>query len=1232
MDLSRTVGWFTTVYPVRLRAEADVGATLRAIKEQLRGVPDRGLGFGVLEHLAGAELGDRINALGSPRIAFNYLGQFDASFDDDKALFVPAKESSGQARSPLGKSAHWLEVNGKTFDGILSLDWSFDPTIYLRETVEQLAELYKQALASVIEHCTSGASGVTPSDFALVKLSQGDLDRLPVAAAMIEDIYPLTPIQQGMLFHALEAPGSDPYFYQRVFVLRGALDRGALERAWTAVVQHHGALRTAFFWTDLEAPIQVVFKHPSVRLVEHDLRGLGEAEQRARLAEILAEERQQTFDFARAAETRLRLLRISEQTFWLAWSLHHIALDGWSTALILGDVLSAYHAFLRGDRWQSTPSPSYASYVGWLQAKDNAAAIAYWRETLAGFDTPTPLPGSQGRRASAADEAGYAERTIQLTREQTTHLKTAAQRAGVTLSTLLQGAWALLLGRWSDTHDVVLGVTVSGRSADLEGVERVAGLLINTLPLRVRLTPTLSQERWLQRIQDDNLEARRYEHAALSDIQRASELQDRGGLFDSIIVFENYPLDEVLRHQPRGLEIDLLDRDRPGDRVTLARGRNNYPLSLIVALEDVLTLTLSYRRSSLEGATADEIFRQIEHLLSELASTPARRLGDVALALDEEQQGTSGESVAFPSLDILDAWSRRVEEAPLAGSAVRGPHVHVPGDRRSREPCCARPPRTRRRTGGAGRRMPGALDRAGRRDAWHSQGRRGLCPVRAPAAGGATPVLAVGQRREGGADVERHLGPRADERGRSAAARQQRSRRRRGKDPPACLARSSRVRDLHVGLHGTTEGVVISHRALNNYVAGVLHRLELLPGASMAMISTVAADLGHTVLFGALCSGRLLHLISPARSFDPDRFADYMAEHQVGILKIVPSHLRGLLHARRSADVLPSHALILGGEASDWELVRTVRAHKPGCRIINHYGPTETTVGVLTYEVKAREGRAATVPIGAPLPNVRRCVLDRDLNPVPEGVPGELYIGGPGSLVGITGGPGSPRSASCLTPSSPESGFIAPAIAWSTAGSYRVPRAHRRSDQDPRVSGRARRDHRGLRGVEGVRDAVVIAAEAGEGAVRTRLLGYYVPASISSPDLARVDAALRQRVPDYMVPALIALEQLPLTPNGKLDRRALPAPSSPRAEHVAPRTETEEALAAIWKSVLKVERVGVTDNLFELGGDSILALQIIARARKKGIKLTPKQLFETPTIGELASCSAPGRAPRGSAP
>ncbi|RMV10920.1 Non-ribosomal peptide synthetase, partial [Pseudomonas savastanoi] len=464
------------------------------------------------------------------------------------------------------------------------------------------------------------------------------------------------------------------------------------------------------------------------------------------------------------------------------------------------------------------------------------------------------------------------------------------------------------------------------------------------------------------------------------------------------------------------------------------------------------------------------------------------------------------------------------------------------------------------------------------------------------------------------------------------------------------------------GSTGQPKGVVISHGALANYVQGVLERLSLDDGASMAMVSTVAADLGHTLLFGALASGRPLHLLSHEQAFDPDGFARYMAEHQVGVLKIVPGHLAALLQASHPADVLPQHALIVGGEACSPALVEQVRQLKPDCRVINHYGPSETTVGVLTHELKvdtipcgselvreeastglqkaeallplSRASEASPgslpqglylstkVPVGAPLPGASAYVLDDVLNPVGTQVAGELYIGGDSVALGYIGQP-------ALTAER----FVPDPFAENGARAYRSGDRMRRNHQgllefigraDDQVKVRGYRVEpaevaRVLLNLPSVAQASVLALPVDEDESRLQLVSYCVAAAGASLTVDNLREQLAARLPDYMVPAqIMLLDSLPLTANGKLDKRALPKPGVVKQRYTAPVGEIEEKLAAVWADVLKLEQVGSTDNFFELGGDSILSLQIIARAKRQGIKLSPKQLFEKQTISQLA--------------
>ncbi|WP_166360185.1 non-ribosomal peptide synthase/polyketide synthase [Pseudomonas akapageensis] len=1221
LDLTRTVGWFTSLYPQRLSSVADIGEHLKATKETLRQVPTKGVGFGALRYLAGAS---QLRELPAAQVTFNYLGQLDSSFD---GLFELATESSGQAQSAQAPLSKRLEINAQVHGAELSLSWRFDAAQHSIASVQGLLDHYSQALHEVLEHCLNAeAGGVTPSDFPLAHLSQEQLDSLPPAPREIEDIYPLSPLQQGMLFHALQDSAADAYFYQRGFLIEGTLDQDALVAAWTRVAERYPVLRTAYYWEEAGTPLQVVLRHARIDLQEHDWRGLTLVEQRGRRQALLDSERRAGFDFRRAGEVRLSLLRVATTQWWLIWSNHHIALDGWSMGLILRDVLGHYHGHAVASG--AIGSRPYADYIGWLQRQSAEANQAFWRGQLAGWSAPTPLPG---RLANAPAQQGYAELTSTFASSDTAHLRAAAQRLGVTINTLLQGAWALLLGHYAQSRDVLFGITVSGRALPLAGVEEMVGLFINTLPLRVELPMEQSVATWLQTLQRTNLDLRTLEHSPLADVQRMARPSDSGesgALFESILVFENYPLDEVLRHQPAGLKLSLLD-DQAAEAA--ARGRNNYPLSLIASLDEQLELTFSFQRGAFTERQIERLLQQLRQVLVAMANQPEQRLQQLPLALSSDApQALSelhGDTRDFSWATVLDGWVEQLALNPDA-PALQDEHQCL----------------SRADVEAAANRLAHALLERG----VSPETPVGLCvepsvdlvigllgilkagavyvPLdsRQPAerisallTGSGAPLLLCHAATQSLADACAHpaLALHGSELENHEAAA-----------PVLQLSAGQGAYLIYTsGSTGQPKGVLVEHRSLANYVQAVLERLALPAGASMALVSTSAADLGHTQLFGALCSGRLLHVPGQERRFDPDRFADYMARHQVAVLKIVPSHLRGLLHAERAVDVLPSHALIVGGEACDRSLLERIRALRPDCRIINHYGPSETTVGVLTWELPADHATPDRLPLGQPLANVVARVLDAEQQLLPAGQPGELYLGGGCLARGYLGQPEQTAERFMVAPAFPGERL------------YRTgDRVCLRDGQleflgrvDDQVKIRGNRVELGeitacLSELPGVAAAAVRLASLNADE-HQQLLGYLVPSAGTTLDLDSLRESLVQRLPDYLVPArLLLLERLPLNANGKLDRHALPPLAAPvemsaAPNFAAPQGEQEILLAEIWQAVLKCDKVGRDDNFFELGGDSILSLQIIARARKRGLKLTPKQLFATPTIAALAA-------------
>jgi hypothetical protein len=413
--------------------------------------------------------------------------------------------------------------------------WEYSERVHRRQTVERLAESFLAELRALISHCLgAGAGGRTPSDFPLAALTQRQLDSLLRERPEAEDIYALSPVQQGMLFHSLFAPHSGVYVNYLGWGLRGEFDERAFGRAWERLLGRHEVLRTSFAWEGLAEPVQVVERRAVLPLGREDWRGLEEAERRRRLAEFVAEERARGFDLTRAPLMRVRLIRTGEETYEVVWVHHHLLTDGWCVGQLLDELFSSYEAERAGAEPVLERRRPYRDYIGWLRGRGLGEAEGYWRRLLEGFRGPTPLPharpaaaqpsasvaGGGAEEREGGDEAGgYGEVREWLTAEQTARLREFARRERLTLGTLVQGAWALLLSRYAGEEDVVFGATVAGRPAELEGVERMVGVFINTLPVRARVAPRAPVGAWLRGLQEQGAETRQYEHSPLARVQ-----------------------------------------------------------------------------------------------------------------------------------------------------------------------------------------------------------------------------------------------------------------------------------------------------------------------------------------------------------------------------------------------------------------------------------------------------------------------------------------------------------------------------------------------------------------------------------------------------------------------------------------------------------------------------------------------------------------------------------------
>ncbi|WP_426144005.1 amino acid adenylation domain-containing protein, partial [Pseudomonas sp. DWP3-1-2] len=613
LDLSRSVGWFTAMYPLQLAPGSESPAqAIKAIKEQLRQVPGQGLGYGVLRYLSEDALACQLAARATPQVTFNYLGQFDPGRSAG-GLFAWAEESLGASLDPSADADSEWVITGQVRDGCLQLSWRYGSERFDLDRVQALAERYLATLAELIDHCLSpDVAGVTPSDFPLATVSQSQLDALPLAAADLEDLYPLSPLQQGMLFHALQGGASSAYVNQ-VCVPLSDVDGPRFAAAWERVTQEHAILRAGFVWEgDLPQPLQWIRRHLPSPVRHLDWRARPADQARLDLAELADAERDQGFDLRQPPLQRVLLVRLGESDYQLIWTRHHILLDGWATARLIEEVLLHY----RGESPTASAS-RYRDYLAWLARQDARLSQGFWSEQLRQLDEPTRLADAL---PAVQPQAGHGDLRLQLNPDVTSALAAFARRERVTLNTLVQGAWSLLLQRYTGQRSVAFGATVAGRPTALVDAERVLGLFINTLPIIQSPGPERRLGEWLRDLQSLNLAVREHEHTPLFDIQRWAG-QGGQALFDSVLVFENYPVDSALR-SGSGVRFGQV----------VSRETTHYPLTVVIHAGDTLNVQLSYLLGAFD---AGNVVRLGEHFQNLLLAMAAQTQGASTVCLGE---------------------------------------------------------------------------------------------------------------------------------------------------------------------------------------------------------------------------------------------------------------------------------------------------------------------------------------------------------------------------------------------------------------------------------------------------------------------------------------------------------------------------------------------------------------------------------------------------------------------
>lgn len=615
VDLTRTVGWFTSVFPVYLDLpdSADVGGCLIAVKETLRAVPRRGIGFGLLRHVRADE--HRIDDLPQAEVLFNYLGRIDTPSGGD-ALVRQVPDPLRAGNAPGRPRTYPVEAYARIQDGRLVVHWSYDRTLYDRSRVEGAAGDFTRALERIVEFCRlPDSGGRSASDYPLTGLSTADLKRLFGSCRGIEDIYPLSTLQTGILFHTLTAANADVYLTQASWDL-GDIDADAMAQAWQEVTRRTAMLRTRFTWKAVYPALQVVERDVHLPITRLDWSDRDHAQQRTALEDLLDDGRRNTFDLGRAPIARVTLIKSGPANWRILLETQHILFDGWSITMLIGDALAVYQALVAGAELRLPARRPFRDFIEWQGDRQAGADERYWRSYLAGFTEPTRLP------VEPSDATGYGVHHRELPAELSHAVQDCTRRLRITHSTLFQASWSLMLRRYTNATDVVFGATVSGR-ADVPGMERMIGLFINTLPVRVRLGRGDQRlEDWLREMQTDWTRMPS-EQTSLADITAWSEIPPRQSLFDSIVVVGNYPVDDPVRTALGGMSA----------RTLRVREMNNYPLSLIVNGGEPYEFEMQYDRSRYSPAMIEDIDRCVTAVLQTIVTDTDATIAELITAV-----------------------------------------------------------------------------------------------------------------------------------------------------------------------------------------------------------------------------------------------------------------------------------------------------------------------------------------------------------------------------------------------------------------------------------------------------------------------------------------------------------------------------------------------------------------------------------------------------------------------
>lgn len=1213
----RTIGWFTNLYPLCIElpdGETAISTWIKFVKEEIRRIPNKGMDYLIAAYLQQEKVLRKIN----PGICFNYLGQFDSDVKDQD--YSIAEEFNGHNRELDNTIDYRWEISALVSGGLFRLKLFYDANLFYKETIEAVLLQYKNTLLRMIEICCKYTQKeLTPTDLTYKKLTIVQLDKIQLQGA-VQDIYTLSPMQEGLLFHSLANEKSAAYFEQMTYRWEGVLDKEALLQTMTRLVERHAVLRTSFLYKEFERPLQAVWKNARARITFIDARmQYNGMEGSDILKTCKLKDREVGFDLSSPDLLRLTVLQTEDSVYHFIWSHHHILMDGWCMGIIVNDFRSIYVQEVSGKKSILGNVEPYSGYIGWLEKQDKQASAEYWKNYLEDYENIISFPGKKnaGNELMPADHTSY---RFELGAELTSRVKLACSQCGVTMNMFMQAVWGILVSKYNNCTDIVFGAVVSGRPGQINGIEKMVGLFINTIPVRVKYETNESFKEVLLRVKAHAISGEPYHYHPLSAIQSMSQLKT--SLINHILVFENYPLAEAVA--------DTEDESPGNYAVTDLEvfEQTNYDLSVMLIPGESLIVDIHFNERVYDRDMIGQIEKHFTGITQSAISDINTAVAGMEYLHPEERDlllaRFNDTAVEYDMKDsVIDLFEKQVEQRPGSTAVRCGSSALTYEELNKRANVYAAQLSRQMQV------LPNdviafmaepSVDMIAILLAILKLGCTYL--ALSPDAPPARNRLICEDANIKLLLIQQHVKPLLDETGYPAESAKV-------VVPDESIftqvtsvsyrrlpVSESQIYILYTsGTTGAPKGVEVKMSGILNMIHFYENAFSLKPGMKVSQVANILFDASAFEIWPCLTRGGELNIAPPEVRMDVNLMERWLINEGIEITFQPPVIAEMLL--RSDAFIRDNHSLKIMNVAGD--IFNYAADKKLGFRLFNLYGPTEDSVWTTWLELTSHKPNIQ-YSIGKPIANKQLFILDRHLQLLPVNVTGELYISGKGLAKGYINN--AALNAEKFIPNPYLSGQImyktGDLARWSANGEIEfIGRA------DFQVKIRGFRIETGeietaMQEIETIQQVAVVPFEK---AGQKQLVAYFTadaPVSIE-----KIKAALNERLPGYMVPSFfMQLSKLPYNHSGKLDRRALPEPvMQKKAEYTSSGNKVYTELISIWSDVLELDTamISVTDNFFDIGGNSIKLMQMVNAVNNKfNSEITVAAIFKLPFIAKIA--------------